>query len=211
MRRYGNSPWYSQSTYSLNIIPEEYVPPVDYDIDFCDAIHDETTSGGGGESLDRRGWSGASTGGNRTTLTASVHNNLMNGRMSSSSHNLSTRLSGSSQNLHQLQPPTNAYGFPMVPPANNPSDSSASGRIASILARPFRTNPLKRTKSVSKMEKSLAEANQHAFHRRKQSKSRRNSIFSRIRLHHHSNPISFSPANNLKRNFLLFFSYESRN
>lgn len=131
----------------------------------CYAIHDETTSGVGGESLDRRGWSGASTGGNRTTLTASVHNNLMNGRMSSSSHNLSTRLSGSSQNLHQLQPPTNVYGFPMVPPANNPSDSSASGRIASILARPFRTNPLKRTKSVSKMEKSLAEANQHSLHR----------------------------------------------
>uniref|UniRef100_A0A1I7TZV7 Anaphase-promoting complex subunit 13 n=1 Tax=Caenorhabditis tropicalis TaxID=1561998 RepID=A0A1I7TZV7_9PELO len=187
MRRYGAPAWYSQSTYSLNIIPEEYVPPVDYDIDFHDAIHDETTAGGGqigGESLDRRGWSGASTG-NRTTLTASVHNNLMNGRMSSSSHNLSTRLSGSSQNLHQ---PTNAYGvskmkmfdvtafspndvyvivnsmwqlqFPIVPPANNPSDSSASGRIANLLSRPFRSNPLKRTKSVSKMEKSLAEANQ---------------------------------------------------
>uniref|UniRef100_A0A1I7TZV5 Anaphase-promoting complex subunit 13 n=1 Tax=Caenorhabditis tropicalis TaxID=1561998 RepID=A0A1I7TZV5_9PELO len=112
MRRYGAPAWYSQSTYSLNIIPEEYVPPVDYDIDFHDAIHDETTAGGGqigGESLDRRGWSGASTG-NRTTLTASVHNNLMNGRMSSSSHNLSTRLSGSSQNLHQ---PTNAYGVSM--------------------------------------------------------------------------------------------------
>uniref|UniRef100_A0A1I7TZV6 Anaphase-promoting complex subunit 13 n=1 Tax=Caenorhabditis tropicalis TaxID=1561998 RepID=A0A1I7TZV6_9PELO len=50
--------------------------------------------------------------------------------------------------------------FPIVPPANNPSDSSASGRIANLLSRPFRSNPLKRTKSVSKMEKSLAEANQ---------------------------------------------------
>ncbi|CAA85503.1 Ras GTPase-activating protein gap-2 [Caenorhabditis elegans] len=113
-------------------------------IEFFDAIHDETNSGGaqvGGESLDRRGWSGASTG-NRTTLTASVHNNLMNGRMSSSSHNLSTRLSGSTQNLNQ---PTNAYG--------------------NLLSRPFRSNPLKRTKSVSKMEKSLAEANQHSLHR----------------------------------------------
>ncbi|CAP34262.1 Protein CBG16123 [Caenorhabditis briggsae] len=110
MRRYGVSPWYSQSTYSLNIIPEEYVPPVDYDIDFRDAIHDETNGGQlGGESLDRRGWSAASTAGNRTTLTASVHNNMMNGRMSSSSHNLSTRLSGSSQNLNQG--PTNAYGL----------------------------------------------------------------------------------------------------
>ncbi|CAI2357607.1 unnamed protein product [Caenorhabditis sp. 36 PRJEB53466] len=130
------------------------------------AIHDETSGAGGaqvgGESLDRRGWSAASTG-NRTTLTASVHNNLMNGRMSSSSHNLSTRLSGSSQNLNHVA--TNAYGFPIVQPANNPSDSSASGRIANLLSRPFRSNPLKRTKSVSKMEKSIAEANQHTLHR----------------------------------------------
>ncbi|PIC15751.1 hypothetical protein B9Z55_022607 [Caenorhabditis nigoni] len=48
--------------------------------------------------------------------------------------------------------------FPIVPPANNPSDSSAGSRIASIFR--LRSNPLKRTKSVSKMEKSLAEANQ---------------------------------------------------
>ncbi|UMM39332.1 hypothetical protein L5515_016433 [Caenorhabditis briggsae] len=128
----------------------------------CYAIHDETNGGQlGGESLDRRGWSATSTAGNRTTLTASVHNNMMNGRMSSSSHNLSTRLSGSSQNLNQG--PTNAYGFPIVPPANNPSDSSAGSRIASIFR--LRSNPLKRTKSVSKMEKSLAEANQHTLHR----------------------------------------------
>ncbi|PIC15749.1 hypothetical protein B9Z55_022607 [Caenorhabditis nigoni] len=53
--------------------------------------------------------------------------------------------------------------FPIVPPANNPSDSSAGSRIASIFR--LRSNPLKRTKSVSKMEKSLAEANQHTLHR----------------------------------------------
>lgn len=141
----------------------------------CYAIHDETSAGGahiGGESLDRRGWSGASTG-NRTTLTASVHNNLMNGRMSSSSHNLSTRLSGSSQNLNQ---PTNAYGFPIVPPANNPTEQPSGTRIANLVAfagqikeditRPFRSsNALKRTKSVSKMEKPPPETNQHSLHR----------------------------------------------
>ncbi|CAB3401166.1 unnamed protein product [Caenorhabditis bovis] len=160
MRRFGAPPWYSMSTYSLNIIPEEHIPPVDYDRNFLDAIQDENGSNGvGGESLDRRGWNSNST--NRTTLTASVHNNMINGRMSSSSHNLSNR-SGSTQNLAQ---PTNVYGFPIVPSASNTSDTSAPQRIANLLSRPFRTNPLKRTKSVSKMEKTLAEANQNTLHR----------------------------------------------
>ncbi|CAD6188782.1 unnamed protein product [Caenorhabditis auriculariae] len=108
-----------------------------------DALHDDIC----GESLDRRGWSG------RTSMAPTLH--PLHGRMSSSSHNLSTRLSGSSQNLNIVQ---NAYGFNVH---QNPSDTTAPQRIANLLSRPFRTNPLKRTKSVSKMEKGLLEANQN--------------------------------------------------
>lgn len=93
--------------------------------------------------------------------------------MSASTHNLSSRMAGSTHNLSNV--PTNAYGFPITPShgsnnnnntnhGHNHQEASAPQRIANLLSRPFRTNPLKRTKSVSKIEKNM-EQNQSTLHR----------------------------------------------
>ncbi|XGW35106.1 hypothetical protein V3C99_018829 [Haemonchus contortus] len=136
MRRMPPPAWYSQSTYSLNIIPEEHIPPVDYD----DVVHKEA-----GESLDRRGKPLAASAYN-LNLTAlpitadslskeneiDLHSTLT---MRRSCHDISTPRTSSEKTID--------------------SDPSSTGpqRIAQFFSRPFRGIPLKRTKSVSKLEK----------------------------------------------------------
>ncbi|CAI4233262.1 unnamed protein product [Auanema sp. JU1783] len=87
------------------------------------------------EPLDRR--SGSSWATNRS-LANSAHNLHMAQRGSS----------GSSTNL-TLTPSSALLGENSLPDEN----STTPQRLANFFARPFRTNPLKRTKSVSKLEK----------------------------------------------------------
>ncbi|KAK6032486.1 hypothetical protein OSTOST_01330, partial [Ostertagia ostertagi] len=122
MRRMPPPAWYSQSTYSLNIIPEEHIPPADYD----DVVHKEV-----GESLDRRG----------KPLAASAYN-----------LNLTPPLAAvdglSKENLIDVP-----LTLDMRRSCHDISTPRTSSEKTQFFSRPFRGIPLKRTKSVSKLEK----------------------------------------------------------
>ncbi|KAK0400759.1 hypothetical protein QR680_015437 [Steinernema hermaphroditum] len=119
--------WF-QSTYSLNVIPEEEgcFVPVRHRPNF-DNVYDQPDEGT--ESLDRRYWQ---------------HKQLSRNRHHGSTHDIMAT---------SMPPPSTNY-TPEGPGVALIDEPTTPQKLANFFARPFRNaNPLKRTKSVSKLDR----------------------------------------------------------
>ncbi|TKR72548.1 hypothetical protein L596_019980 [Steinernema carpocapsae] len=117
--------WF-RSTYSLNVIPEEECfYPVNHRRPI-DNVYEQPDEGT--ESLDRRYWQ-------QKQLSRNRHHGSTHDIMATS-----------------MPPPSTNY-VPEGPGVALIEEPTTPQKLANFFARPFRANPLKRTKSVSKLDR----------------------------------------------------------